>query len=557
MKFRFQNVPFFSFLLSFILSVSLQAEGHEEGSAVHPEFSLYSLQGISKIQGKDLTDDIVLSPLSHAGSKNNILYISFNSQNPFTLQEDSGKYIINHSSYIRSSDAVSGTAAHFSRLENKIIVNSGENSWPLIRPVKDFTIEMWIKPYHFYEKNEIFRKISLLDGKKIGLNILIERERLICNFSSLFTDLTGKRHNFVLKSRSRIKINRWTHIAVSFHASSGKVSLLINDKEESAEFARFGHSTGEMSFHPLDHSPIVIGEVYSGIIDEFRISNQSRSESFNPNASIYSPLIVNHRSMRGSQKTGRVISNVYALPSSRSGKFRYHAEEPSGSILDFRIRSSRHRFSPDTPESEIPWKRIKNTTDKLPPFRYIQWMAEMKSDPEGKHSPVLKEISIRYNLQKKPSPPDNLRVLPGPLENGQICLEWTETPEVKLNSSAGYRIYYGLRPNSYTGKLFYNSESGSFIRGESADSAVLSELESHEKKYRPQALNRKLKGKVRQCLNNRMVENNIYRIDPSLPMPFFRDMNAYYFSVSSWTKEGGESQFSNEVNLVLKEKPDL
>jgi hypothetical protein len=186
-------------------------------------------------------------------------------------------------------------------------------------------------------------------------------------------------------------------------------------------------------------------------------------------------------------------------------------------------------------------------------------MAEMKSDPDGKHSPVLKEISIRYELQKKAAPPAELKYIESALERGEICLEWSESPEVRLNKNAGYRIYYGLRSQNYTGKLFYESKSGekNLIKGEKAQSLTLSESETHEKKYRPHALEQKLRGKVRQCLSNDMVEKNIFLIDPTIHMPFFQTMNTYFFGISSWTEDGGESDISNEIRVTLKEKTDL
>jgi len=536
------------------------AEVIEQGSKKFPHFGLHTQRGTKVVPAEDKTDDIKLAVTTPIGNPDNLLYLNFETEIPEVLTDVSGNFHIRSSSYLRTKDAKKGDgAAHFSRIENKIEIESPSGVWPHQGPLNDFTIEMWIKPVFFYSRNEILQKIGYYDKRKQGITLYIKNNRIHADYINLFSDVKGFHHSFQLTSRSMLKTDHWYHVAISYKASSGKLALYLNGKEENIVHAKNGTEIFSASFHRLDRSPIIIGNTYSGIIDEFRISSKAFEETFDPKTTNFDPVRYDPFAMHAKQSSGSAVSGVIPVLSSTYGRIAYRSLEPEGTILNFWIRYSKQRFDPDVPESKLAWKRIEKGTDSIPPFSYLQWKIEMKADPNGEQTPVLQEIALRYQPVQLPAKPKFLKVIQHLSHDRRVCLEWKDNPEIRLNPHGAYYIYFGLRPGEYAGRLKFDTLHGTPrpIRARPLLEMPLTRFEEYEKRTKPHFLENRIAHNVRQCITNEMIEQNIVLTDRSRRLPFLRDMNTYYFAVSAYTGKEEESELSDETTIVLKSSPDL
>lgn len=540
------------------------AELLEDGTRREPEFQGVLLRGAETFRGRDTTRDIRLRAASYLGDADNILYLDFDAELPALLKDSSGHYRIREASYIPTRDARIGRgAALFNRADNRILIHSPEELWPGPRELSDFTIEMWLKPGHYYNKNLLFEKSSLetglREGRRKSLEIYIQRERVHVRLENLFADETGADHTLELVSRAKIPLQRWTHLTFSYRVSRNRLAMYLNGREERVVLARPGWKA---RFGRIDRTPIVIGGNYSGLLDELRIAGRALSpEDGQNNFTSYAPI--QGATGREYQPGGEVISDVKRLKSghiARHARLRYLSDLPPGTILKFWVRFSRQRFQRDTPERQLPWYRIDRETDKLPPFSYVQWKAELKADPLGRYSPVLKEVALEYTPFGTPGTPKNLRIVPGLTGNRRVCLEWSANPE-ESSERIQYAVYYGLRPGEYTGRIDLRVQDGRLVplRLEDLGRLPLSAEERERYGNFPELKSRNLANRIRLMIDNELIVGNIKRSGRD-DMPLLKNDRAYYFAVTAYTRHlqvKQESEHSQEVSTVIKPKPDF
>jgi len=565
------------------LPPSLESEVIEMGTRRVPRFGRLRLGGTEIFQGGDSTRDIRLRSRSHTASPDNLLHLDFDARLPALLRDAAGNFSIRQSSYIFTSDARAGRgAALFNRLENRIVINSPEELWPGTGAMADFSIEMWLKPAHFGRQNMIFRKsgleTSFTDGIPRGIEIFTRHQRIIFFCRNLFRDSRGRLRTVRLNSRTGLVTGRWVHFLVSFRASSGKLVMYLNGREERVRFARDRSGVWPAGFGRLDRSPMVIGESYVGIIDEFRIAGTAHDFPGKTAHTAYRPLRYDAMHLIGEQKTGFAVSEVIALPRShisRRARLRYRSLEPGGSALNFWIRTSLRPFRADASPRRLPWRRLHNGADKLAAFSHFQWKAELRPDPDGKFTPVLKEIRLAYVPHQRPVTPRNLHVVTEGPRNGrdlfpsrQACLEWSRNPEPRVHSErGGYFVYYGVRPGEYLGRLVYRENArGQLvpINTPAAENMPITESERKLRRFRPRAFRRTLGGRMRLLITNDLIERNIIRLrreGADARMPLLRNNRTYYFAVSAYFRTIDdillESRLSREAMAVLRDRPDL
>ena len=560
----------------------LHADRIQAGQAGQKGFGkIAAMHGTELFAAQDASQDIRLRTVSYHGERDNLLYLDFDQAVPELLRDQAGRYRIDESNYIFNTDARHGHgAALFNRRENRVVIRSPEELWPGTGPSGDFTIEMWLKPIYFYRKNMLLRKINMLEGKRRGLEIFLENDRLFVNCENLFEDVAGRLHSLRLGTRSPLRTHEWVHVSVSFEAARGRLRLFLNGEEENVSTAADPSGIWQMVFHPLDRSPIVLAESYAGSLDEFRIADHAlrADASAATNTTTYARLHVDYQTLRGEQRMGTVLSEVLrpksdvaavgarsgvggvSLPigfTARSGRVLYRASEPAGTILNFYVRASRKPFDKDTSERELPWRRVARPGENfsLEMFSYFQWRAELQADPTGKSTPVLHEVSLDYQPLMPPPAPGHLRVVPGfETLDRALVLEWDQSPESAVQNGGGYCIYYGLRPGEYLGRLQMNAAGQPIREGltQSELQAMLSPEEQKLGRSRPEQLRRSLRNRVRILVNNDLIQINT-NLNAQMPrLPFLDANRAYYFAVSAYDAVGGESKLSNEVVVTIR-----
>lgn len=566
------------------LNAPLQADRINAGTAGEQGFeTIASLNGTELFSAQDASSDIRLQTISYHGDRKNLLYLDFDQQVPELLRDQAGRYRVSESNYIFNADARHGKgAALFNRLENRVVIRSPEELWPGAGPSGDFTIEMWLKPIYFYRKNIIFRKLNMLEGKRRGLQIFFEDDRLYVHCENLFEDAAGRLHSLRLGSRSPLRTQQWVHLSVSFEAARGRLRLFLNGEEENVGPARDKTGVWQMVFHPLDRSPIVLAESFAGTLDEFRISAHAmrpgteNEDGQGGNTTTYAPLRLDYGTLRGEQRTGTVVSEVLrpknisrttgngtggmhpAGFTARSGRISYRATEPAGTILNFYVRSSKNPFTKDTSEREVPWRRLARpgVNHQVPMFSYFQWRAELQADPTGAHTPVLHDLALDYQPLLPPPAPGNLQVVPGfrALQTAAV-LEWDQSPDSGVQApGGGYLIYYGLRPGEYLGRLHRNAAGQPIQKGltPAEQQAVLSDEERVLGRSRPEQLQRSLRNRLRILVNNDLIQKNTKQNAQAPRLPFLYSNRVYYFAVSAYDATGAESPLSNEVIVTIR-----
>ncbi len=546
-----------------IASHGLQAERLSAGTPDEPDFGRVTMIGTESFQARDASQDIRLETISHHGDPSNLLYLDFDQPAPQLLRDAAGRYQIKESSYIQSPDVRHGSgAALFNRLENRVVVASPEELWPGTGNSDDFTIEMWIRPIYFYRKNVIFRKMSMLGGERRGLEITIEDDRLVVDAHKLFEDAGGRLHSVRLVSRSGIRTGQWWHVSLTFEAARGRLRLYINGEEERVSLAKDASGVWRLRFHPLDRSPFLIGESYAGSLDEFRITARVLSpEDGDLKTSLFPRRYVNFETMRARQKMGQVISGVL-LPGGgrvRSGRVRFLGEEPPGTILNFYIRSSTEPFAADAPAvNQLAWRRVDSRGDLKQSFAYFQWKAELQADPDGRKSPILREVQLDFSPLEAPPPPADLRLAEGTLgRNGhrQLVLEWDLSPDTRVEQG-GYYVYYGLRPGEYLGRLkSRRAPDGSAEKIRALEDPARFPVTGEElglASGRAERLQRLMRNRVRLIVDNDLIQLNTEHGPGARRLPFLRENRTYYFAVSAYDEDGVESRLSNEIIATIK-----
>lgn len=533
-----------SILLCLLFATNLAAETIDEGGASHPGFTA-TLYGAESFRATDSTQDLRLAP---APASDAILQLRF--EEPSSILKDSAGNFKVRANYVAQKNGPMGGFARFIKPENRIELSSPRELWP---SDGDFSVEFWIEPVIFYSRNSIFKKVSLLGGQKRGMEIYLESGRLKASFFDLFEDTDGQRHSITLSSHSALPGSRWSHVTLTYDASSGKLALFVDNQEQMVSYAADATGVYRASFHPLDRSAIVIGENYFGSLDEFLITGSAISPEEHPRTRLPS-VHISDVSFRPTQQSGMAISEVYDAGSSSSGRFRYTADEPAGSSIQFFIRFSEHAFNSDAPDAgSLKWKRIRNQTDNIGRFRFFQWKALFNADPTGSVSPVLRETTLTRFALEPPARPGGLRAIEELSGGDSVCLEWRNVPEPEIESEGGYIVYYGLKPGEYLGHV--RIQNGKPIRPLAPEKMQLTKEEKRRTQYQSSVVMRELSGRTRFMLDNRTIEENI-RGKKKGNMPFLRPDRTYYFAVSAYTSQG-ESEQSKETVAVLRPAPDL
>ncbi len=461
------------------------------------------------------------------------LLIHFNGPNKNTASNDlKDTYtIIKHNFHYDSRRKVFGSAAgKFMHPSNTLILRPKPKSFfNKTQHCGSFTIEFWLNPAILSDGEVIFSKYGpVIKNNMIsnysGIICKIERKRLLWELRHIFhkpnytdeLDQDTSVRKIKITSPRRIKSKRWSHHALSFDSLSGKLTYYINGREVKSQFiTESGQAEDTVltpKFYPQEKSMLVIGKKFYGFLDEFMISKVSKT-------SIPKLLRFPKENIRkkhfNTQKyialDGEVTSKVVDLEMTGSylKRVKLNVEEKRGSNIILQYRLSQDFFKTDN--RVVPWQNIDVNN---PAFlirnkitgRFFQWQAILKRGENGNFTPVLKEVSFQFNIDKRPSSPKNLVAFSS---EGRVYLRWRGNIERDI---AAYKIYYGIAKGNYLG-----DEQSIDIE------PYIVNVNSLSDKIRP-----------------------VYIISNLKPN------KVYYFTVTAVDKNGHESQSSNEVSVKVR-----
>lgn len=411
------------------------------------------------------------------------------------------------------------SSANFISSKHSLILEPTKNSIFLNKKfLKSFTIEFWIYPSSLANNQYILQYLTPKIEKDnlifSELKIQLYNKKLQWKFNNIFqpinTEKNVSRKSLLIESRKFIELEKWSHHALVFNHTSGSISYFINGKKDF--FMEYPNHL--VKFNSNKKSILIIGENLIGYLDEFTISRIAKSN--------YKKTIFNNKSQKSysSQfsnksnvfhispyvnKSGFIVSPVYDIKSSHSflHDFKVDSENPSITSIQYEYRIKNSPFQFNEIETINQWKSFdpSNFKPKKINGRYFQWRAILKSDNNGKSTPILKKLFFEFLIDKIPSKPREIEVFQS---DNTIILSWERALEKDIKF---YNIYYGFETENY------------FLPN------VPIKIDAND------------------------IPSNIkltYTID------FLEKGKTYFFSITAVDSNNQESDFSKEVYLFLK-----
>ena len=392
------------------------------------------------------------------------MFVSFDEREPGLFKDSTGIYKVRADANLervdRSFSRNGAGAVLFGSLNNPISIEPQSRN-ALFAPgrrIGDFTIEFWLYPINMENGEKIFSWVSTVSQNGINstqsIRCVTSKNRLQWSFNNFFvkTRLTPNISflNLEFSGNAPVVPKSWSHHLIRFDANTGMLEYIVDGNSEAIVYATgTGRESGEV-FLPLtgNSGAFLLGESYSGIIDELKIHNVCAGRS-----SIQKYPLKGGRMETAAVDLGVISSSLVRIDAKggRTGKVK-------NSVLNEFRENGRFRFSDETQihfffrVSDNPWllkdkawihfipgEEISNVQG-----RYVQIAADFYPSSDGEASPYLEQLNIIYIRGEPPLPPQNVTAI---ASDGGVQLRWRHSPDIMTD---GYLIYY----SSVRGELF-------------------------------------------------------------------------------------------------------
>ena len=527
-----------AFISLLVLAAGVSARDRIHGTTV---FTPKGLNMINISSGHDANGDFFrLGDVSYDRNPDPLstdLVFSFRKAASAYSTDDTGRYSVAYASYelANDHDTAGGSAALFFKKEHRIEIAPRDNLWLSSHgDLGSFSIEMRVSPLALKEGAVLFSRVGWLSGARNGLEIKIHRSRMTAVFYGVFRDAEGNRVDRTVTARTPLVEKRWQHYLLSYDRVSGKLSQVIDGREESAQFMT---ETGEPSegalspsFSGSDMPKTVIGKDYAGYLDEFRISYRSYDDLKKTSdlaSKRYRELAMSGRTPINKEGVMTSDVGVFATTGTKVNLFAWDAKHGSDTFSYFEFRISDVKFLRD--DTRLRWYRIANnqrdiwkvmTEDGALRGKFYQWRAHLIPSPDGERTPEVRNIRMNYELDVAPDVPQAVEVTG--TGDRTVTLRWRKNVDFDL---CGYKIYYGVTPGKYDGVL--RRANGRVIANDlSSGNSITVEI------------------------SNGFIEEN-REIDSGnvLEYPVMKNNVLYYFAVSAYDTYKPDTAFNHESKL--------
>ena len=582
----------FVFFTLFSYSTILNAKNIIYGG-FNKSFGKLKIEGVEKYKDIEKKTEILrLSKVNFKNSKN-LVYVNFNqNKTPSQLREQTGQFNVTKANYYTFHDPENGlTFAHFNDNEHGVFLERIKfyknqdilSNYNYSKPHKDFSIDLRFLPDFLLEKNVILQKTFYSSSKIKSLEILIINNKLKIIFKNLFVDSNGVMHDITLESLEKIS-NNWQHVLISYQSSNSKLSLFINGKIQETVYAKSEDNIWGLYFETYDNSPLKLASKFIGKFDYFRIvSDVLNPESAEININNYPKVIIDYDNKKVFNKKGKVYSDLLFINKklvTKYAKLKIKTSMPEGTAIDFFVRTSLQPFSinqkdvnksdqdliqnsfqkkeneenEENVKNEIVWKRVGESGIELRKFRYFQWMAILRSDSLGLHTPSIDAIEINYLKIPKLSAPRNLKIENVYFINNSPNINLVWEHEINPNENqAYYTVYYGFKKNEYLGKILYHYYRGNLGNLKKINEQVSLENENFNQnlKYNKQNTKNNFYQKIE--INNNTIRANLSKDNQKI-LPLLEPGQTLYFTVTASDNEN-ESDYSNSIIVNIPDEP--
>lgn len=432
-----------------LISSTLGAKTLEWGT-INSSFKPYYQRGVEIHTDSNKNQSLRLFrknyPLSYDASLESV-YLNFS-------KKPTGPNILKSKYRPLKSQGSVGLAASFEKPQHQIWLNLPKYLFFNRREnAGNFSIQFMMKPYAAKYEMEIMRRIGIFERKKRGIVCLWRKGKILFRFYNIFESQRRLIEFLEIATTDTINLNQFHKVLLTFDETSGKLSLHLNRQEQRSIFITHNKSpngsVAELKFHKWDNSPLIIGKNYLGSLDEIILSNRLLDHN-NPLAS-YGRVMPNGNHF--SQSVGIFTSMPGTMQYSNSTikNFSVQKQQPKHTFIRVKARVSNSPFPANLSQSILPYVDVAKLRNKK--GRYVQWQAELFSDPEGKETPILRGIRIDYEDNPAPRAPRNLQARLKP--NGSIAIHFLRNAEMDVINGGRYHIYYGIEPYQAIGLIRY------------------------------------------------------------------------------------------------------
>lgn len=385
----------------------------------------------------------------------------------------------------------------------------------------DFTIAFMIKPYMRGRKMPVLRRLSYFDGNKFGIEVYAENDRIHFDFTRVFT---GEKFRFVsISSRDTLSTTEFTPVSLAFNSAKGHLTLYMNHREQKRIFLSKGNTFSQANFLPYDRSPLVIGDGFTGGIDELIFSNMVMDTSMY--RADYGK--VESRGDRFFQQVAKATSGIVDLQFSHSLVWGLSLQTtiPDQTKAELLVRYSDRKFNPALSEESFPFRSVSHKTSFY--ARYFQYQIRMYSDTTGLNSPKVQALQYSVRQDGPPSAPRSVEIVSA--RPGEVILRFMRNAEMDVIHGGRYQIYYGVKPNEPLGVIRYKAIQST--DGFSQYTTI------NDKNDRFTTKDPRLQNRIQVVITNEMIIQNLvfFRDRPmyKMPYPLIRENVNYYFWVTA------------------------
>ncbi len=330
-------------------------------------------------------------------------------------------------------------AFRFNGTESLQLIPNSKSIFKSFTGKKDFSIEFWINPFVIENRSTIIKWNGGILHDNIftpqSLSINFQKRRLGIYFKNVFQYPDGTLASDInITGLTNLIPNKWSHHLIRYSESQGTIEYFLNNRLEAITYVTpTGKEKGPFgtpSFSDITNQPLIVGQNYTGLIDELRISQKYRDTNYSkyPKA--------------GGSVTTKPIDLGYSNSLLLDIKISQNITEDSDLSYYYRITDHLE----DLTTNNLQWLSLKpNELDGDLRGRYIQMKIMFHTNATLDKSPQLSTIQISYQEDLPPAPPLGLVAKPG---NSSVKLNWKEVTESDI---AGYYIYYGDSKGEYWG----------------------------------------------------------------------------------------------------------
>jgi hypothetical protein len=349
-----------------------------------------------------------------------------------------------------STSALGGASAAFTGARQGIALQpQGTGMFSPGAVWEDFTIEFWLSPASLSDGESILAWSGSLRGAagsssplaSQALRCFIRDRKLVWEFQNLFVlpSPEGAHPLPVTLSGTRQLLPRtWHHHLLRYDSREGLLEYRLDGVPEAIVHATdTGGETGSIAVPMVGAAysgPLIIGQGYTGFLDELRISRRFVDDAV---------------TSRFLGRTGSLTSRIIDLGFSNTRIARIEAviSTPSDTAVEFFYQSSNTWGGKKLLKAETDWIPFIPGTDFTDTLkaRYVQLRVELSPDGSRTQSPRVSSLKVVYEPNLPPTPPAGLAATPG---NGKVTLSWRKVNDLNVK---GYLVYYGSAPHSYTG----------------------------------------------------------------------------------------------------------